>query len=78
MNDITADSQRQIKGKGKGKGIEEVNNATTEMDELTQRNAAPVEQSATAAKSMRHQAHDLMRVVDAFQLSEGGPPLLPR
>ena len=72
MNDITAASQRQ------SKGIEEVNNAITEMDELTQRNAALVEQSAAATQSMQDQAHDLLRVVDAFRLGDGGPPLLPR
>ena len=72
MNDITAASQRQ------SKGIEEVNNAITEMDELTQRNAALVEQSAAAAQSMQDQAHELLRVVDAFRLGDGGPPLLPR
>ena len=69
MNDITAASQRQ------SKGIEEVNSAITEMDELTQRNAALVEQSAAAAQSMQDQAHELLRVVGAFRLSEGAPPL---
>ncbi|MCL6485318.1 MAG: methyl-accepting chemotaxis protein, partial [Janthinobacterium lividum] len=69
MNDITAASQRQ------SKGIEEVNNAITEMDGLTQRNAALVEESAAAAQNLQDQAHDLLRVVDAFRLGEGSAPL---
>jgi methyl-accepting chemotaxis protein len=56
----------------------DMNNAITEMDELTQRNAALVEQSAAAAQSMQEQPHDLLREVDAFCLGDGGPPLLPR
>jgi len=72
MNDITAASQRQ------SKGIEEVNGAITEMDELTQRNAALVEQSAAAAQSMQDQAHELLRVVGAFRLGDGAPQLLQR
>ncbi len=62
MNDITTASQRQTSG------IEGVNNAITEMEDLTQRNAALVEQSAAAAQSMRDQALDLLRVVGRFQL----------
>ena len=68
MNEITVASQRQTSG------IEEVNSAITEMDDLTQRNAALVEQSAAAAQSMRDQALDLLRVVGMFQL----PGALPQ
>jgi methyl-accepting chemotaxis protein len=62
MNDITMASQRQTSG------IEGINTAITEMDDLTQRNAALVEQSAAAAQSMRDQALDLLQVVGRFQL----------
>jgi methyl-accepting chemotaxis protein len=65
MNDITLASQRQTSG------IEGVNSAITEMDDLTQRNAALVEQSAAAAQSMRDQAQDLLNVVSRFQLPAG-------
>jgi methyl-accepting chemotaxis protein len=62
MNDISTASQRQTSG------IEGVNHAINEMEDLTQRNAALVEQSAAAAQSMRDQALDLLRVVGRFQL----------
>ena len=70
MNDITAASQRQ------SKGIEEVNNAITEMDELTQRNAALVEQSAAAAQSMQDQAQRLADAVSIFKLGSEGDALV--
>ena len=67
MNEITVASQRQTNG------IEEVNSAITEMDDLTQRNAALVEQSTAAAQSMHDQALDLLRVVGMFQLPGAAP-----
>ncbi|MFA9216358.1 MAG: methyl-accepting chemotaxis protein [Sphingomonadaceae bacterium] len=62
MNDISVASQRQTTG------IEEVNSAITQMDDLTQRNAALVEQAAAAAQSMREQAEELLTAVGKFQL----------
>jgi methyl-accepting chemotaxis protein len=49
-------------------GIGQVNGAVTELDRMTQQNAALVEQSAAAAESLRDQADKLGSVVDAFQL----------
>ena len=50
-------------------GIDQVNNAITSMDEVTQQNAALVEQAAAAAESLVDQAVSLIDVVNAFQLS---------
>jgi len=52
-------------------GIDQVNNAITSMDEVTQQNAALVEQAAAAAESLVDQAVGLMDTVNAFKLSEG-------
>ena len=49
-------------------GIEEVNLAITQMDEVTQQNAALVEQAAAAAQSMQEQAANLASVVSIFKL----------
>ena len=49
-------------------GIGQVNSAVTELDRMTQQNAALVEQSAAAASSMREQAGVLARAVGAFRL----------
>ena len=62
MAEITAAGQEQ------STGIEEVNRAITQMDEMTQQNAALVEQAAAAAESMEEQAGNLARVVSAFKL----------
>ncbi|MFB9243620.1 MCP four helix bundle domain-containing protein [Massilia antarctica] len=49
-------------------GIEQVNTAITQMDEVTQQNAALVEQAAAAAGSMQEQAAHLAQVVGIFKL----------
>jgi len=47
-------------------GIEQVNHAITQMDEVTQQNAALVEQAAAAAASLQEQAANLAQVVSVF------------
>ena len=50
-------------------GIEEVNRAVAQMDQVTQQNAALVEESAAAAGSLRAQATALADVVGTFRLT---------
>jgi methyl-accepting chemotaxis protein len=50
-------------------GLETLNNAVTEMDESTQRNAAMTEQGAAAAQSMQEQAIQLSEAVGVFILT---------
>jgi methyl-accepting chemotaxis protein len=42
------------------------------MDEMTQQNAALVEQAAAAAESLQEQALQLAQAVSVFKLSESG------
>ncbi len=49
-------------------GIEQVNTAIAQMDEVTQQNAALVEEAAAAAGSMQDQAATLAEVVSIFKL----------
>ena len=63
MSEITAASQEQ------SAGIGEVNQAITQMDEMTQQNAALVEQAAAAAQSMQDQAVSLAQSVSVFTLA---------
>jgi methyl-accepting chemotaxis protein len=51
-------------------GIDEINSAITQMDEVTQQNAALVEQNTAAAQSMLEQAQELERIMRFFTLSE--------
>ncbi|MEO7495525.1 MAG: methyl-accepting chemotaxis protein [Massilia sp.] len=62
MGEITAATQEQ------SLGIEEVNVAITEMDEMTQQNSALVEQAAAAAESMQEQAEIVARAMSVFKL----------
>ena len=65
MGEISAASVEQ------SAGIDQVNTAITSMDEVTQQNAALVEEAAAAAESLVEQAESLIDVVSAFKLSGG-------
>ena len=65
MNEITAASQEQ------STGIEEINRAIATMDEMTQQNAALVEEAAAASAAMQQRASSLGQAVAAFDLSDG-------
>ena len=54
-------------------GIEQINQAVGQMDEMTQQNAALVEQAAAAAESLQDQAARLTELVGTFKLVQGGP-----
>ena len=64
MSEITAASQEQ------SAGIEQVNQAISHMDEITQQNAALVEEAAAAAQAMQDQARDLSHAVSVFKLDQ--------
>jgi methyl-accepting chemotaxis protein len=65
VNDISAASVEQ------STGIEEINRAITQMDEVTQQNAALVEEAAAASQSLQEQAAILAGVVGTFRLAQG-------
>ena len=50
-------------------GIGQVGDAVNQLDQVTQQNAALVEESAAAAESLRHQAARLADVVGVFRLN---------
>jgi methyl-accepting chemotaxis protein len=50
-------------------GIEQINTAVAQLDQMTQQNAALVEESAAAAMSMREQSSKLAGAVGAFRLA---------
>ncbi len=50
-------------------GIGQVNGSITQLDQMTQQNAALVEESAAAAQSLRDQAARLAQAVEFFRLS---------
>ncbi|MCZ8220889.1 MAG: methyl-accepting chemotaxis protein [Acidovorax sp.] len=55
-------------------GVAQVGEAVTQMDQVTQQNAALVEEMAAAASSLQNQAEDLVQVVSVFRLGGDGNP----
>jgi methyl-accepting chemotaxis protein len=66
VGEITAATQEQ------SVGLEEINRAIVQMDEVTQQNAALVEQAAAAAQSLQEQAGNLSQTVSVFKLDQRG------
>jgi methyl-accepting chemotaxis protein-2 (aspartate sensor receptor) len=54
-------------------GIENVNRSIGEMDQVTQHNAALVEEASAAAQAMQEQAEQLARAVRLFKLDDAQP-----
>jgi methyl-accepting chemotaxis protein len=66
VDEITGASREQ------SSGIEQVTKAVAQMDEVTQQNAALVEQAAAAAESLEDQTRVLAQAVSMFKLREAG------
>ena len=62
MNEINTASREQ------SIGIEQVNEAIAQMDQVTQQNAALVEQAAAAADALQNQTTELGNVVSVFKI----------
>lgn len=65
MRDIASAAREQTAG------IEQVNTAVSQMDEMTQQNAALVEQATAASQSMVDQANDMALQVSFFNVGQG-------
>jgi methyl-accepting chemotaxis protein len=68
INEISAASGEQ------SKGIAQIGEAVNQLDQVTQQNAALVEESAAAAESLRHQAQALAETVAVFKLENAHQP----
>jgi methyl-accepting chemotaxis protein len=64
VSDIAASAQEQATG------LHQVNTAVNQMDQVTQQNAAMVEQSTAAAHGLRNETEDLVRLISRFQLGQ--------
>ncbi len=63
IGEITAASSEQ------SDGIGQVNSSVIQLDQMTQQNAALVEQSAAAAESLKEQANRLSQVIGTFRIN---------
>jgi|GEM_PF-274954 len=64
VSEIAAASQEQAIG------VQEINKAVSQMDEMTQQNSALVEENAAACRLLQDQAQDMSDRMSAFQLDE--------
>ncbi|MBY0454235.1 MAG: MCP four helix bundle domain-containing protein [Burkholderiaceae bacterium] len=72
MGEISMASQDQ------SNGIDQINQAMEQMDQVTQSNAALVEEAAAAAQALEHQTQSLVRTASVFRLdSMAGQPHHP-
>ena len=69
MGEISAASNVQAAG------VAQVGEAVSQMDQVTQQNAALVEEMAAAASSLKSQAQDLVQTVAVFKTTGGVPGL---
>jgi methyl-accepting chemotaxis protein len=58
-----------VAAKEQSSGIEQVNSAVAQMDEMTQQNAALVEEATAAGEAMAEQSRGMMKLMDFFTLS---------
>jgi methyl-accepting chemotaxis protein len=78
MQDVVASVKRvtdimgeiSLAGQEQSAGIAQVNQAVAQMDQVTQQNAALVEEAAAAADSMQIQAQQLSQIVSTFRLAK--------
>ena len=66
VNEIASSATEQ------SRGIEQVHQAIGQMDEVTQQNAALVEEASSASHSLQNQAENLSRLVSSFKLTSEG------
>ena len=72
MSDIAAASKEQAAG------IEQVNQVVVQMDQVTQQNAALVEEATAASRALEEQAHALTTSVSVFKVEGASVPAVPR
>ena len=74
MSEISASAQEQATG------LQQVNTAVNQMDQVTQQNAAMVEQSTAASHSLSRDSEELSGLVGRFKTTQGavaGAPATP-
>jgi len=71
VSDIAAASAEQASG------LEQVNKALGQMDEVTQQNSALVEENAATAKTLEHQAHAMSDRVAFFRIDNAAVGAAP-
>nr|WP_308495412.1 methyl-accepting chemotaxis protein [Duganella flavida] len=61
-----------VASREQSEGIDQVNQAVAQMDQVTQQNAALVEEAAAATQSLQDQASELQQTVSVFKIGDAG------
>ncbi|WOI52611.1 methyl-accepting chemotaxis protein [Parvularcula sp. LCG005] len=64
---ITTSAQEQ------SRGLHEINSAVNQMDQVTQQNAAMVEEATAASHSLKNEADQLIDLIGGFRIEAGAP-----
>ena len=75
LNGLVAELAASAKEQATGLG--EVNAAVNQMDQVTQQNAAMVEESTAASHSLEEEAEELTLLVGQFRIGKAGPETAP-
>ena len=59
-----------VASKDQAHGVAQVGEAVSQLDQVTQQNAALVEQMSAATSALKHQANELVQAVAVFQLGQ--------
>jgi methyl-accepting chemotaxis protein len=59
-------------------GLEQINRALSQMDDVTQQNSALVEENSATAKTLQQQSHDMQTRIASFKLGSGAPAAAKR
>ncbi len=68
VGDIAASAQEQATG------LDQVNTAVNQMDQVTQQNAAMVEESTAASHALAKETEELSKLISRFHLGQSQPP----
>jgi len=72
VQEVTTASREQ------GAGVRHVNQAMTQVDRVTQTNAAAAEELTSTATQLSNQAQELQKLMSSFQISADETPMAPR
>ena len=70
MDQIAVSAQEQATG------LDQINTAVNNMDHVTQQNAAMVERTTAASRTLTAQTHELAAILDGFHLGEARPTMV--
>ncbi|MEM9150849.1 MAG: methyl-accepting chemotaxis protein [Cyanobacteria bacterium P01_F01_bin.3] len=72
VSNISSSAQEQSRGLG------EINSAVNQMDQVTQQNAAMVEESTAASHALKQEANELIRMVSHFSIGDASASPIPQ